>query len=84
MPTKSPITQKADAGHYSTRIKMPRISAGAYTWLMNDKDLEMLPWLQLFQRYDLYSKTEERLDIKALMPYYRDLVGEFFPEEVQW
>jgi inositol oxygenase len=57
---------------------------GAYTYLMNETDREKLPWLDLFSNYDLYSKTEERLDIEALMPYYRELIAEFFPEELDW
>lgn len=57
---------------------------GAYTHLMSEKDKEMLPWLQLFQRYDLYSKSEQLLDIEALMPYYRELVAEFFPDKLRW
>jgi inositol oxygenase len=57
---------------------------GAYTHLMNENDKEMLAWLDLFSRYDLYSKTDERLDIDALMPYYRGLIAEFFPNELVW
>ncbi len=57
---------------------------GAYSYLMNDHDRAMLPWLDVFSRYDLYSKSEERLDIEALMPYYRELIAEFFPKELSW
>lgn len=57
---------------------------GAYKHLMNEKDQQMLPWLDLFRSYDLYSKTEERLDLDALMPYYEELVAEFFPSEMDW
>lgn len=56
----------------------------AYKHLMNEKDQQMLPWLDLFRSYDLYSKTEERLDLDALMPYYEELVAEFFPHEMDW
>lgn len=57
---------------------------GAYKSLMNDNDKQMLPWLELFRSYDLYSKTEEKLNLDALMPYYEDLVSEFFPSEIDW
>lgn len=57
---------------------------GAYKYLMSDNDKQMLPWLELFRRYDLYSKTEEKLNLDALMPYYEDLVSEFFPSEIDW
>jgi inositol oxygenase len=56
----------------------------AYKYLMNDQDKQMLPWLELFRSYDLYSKTEEKLNLDALMPYYEDLVSEFFPSEIDW
>jgi len=32
---------------------------GAYDYLMNEKDREMLPWVQAFNPYDLYSKADE-------------------------
>jgi len=51
---------------------------------MNEQDKQMIPWLQLFSRYDLYSKTSERLDTDALTPYYQELVAEFFPPQLEW
>ncbi len=57
---------------------------GAYEYLMNEEDQEMLPWLQLFSAHDLYSKTDEPLDIQALLPYYQELVAEFFPSKLKW
>lgn len=57
---------------------------GAYTHLMNARDRHMLPWLQLFSRYDLYSKHEEAFDINALKSYYQALVAEFFPDPIDW
>ena len=32
----------------------------AYGYLLDDRDREMLPWVQKFNPYDLYSKTPER------------------------
>lgn len=57
---------------------------GAYEYLLSDEDRNMLPWLQLFSRYDLYSKSSEKLDIEALKPYYESLVAEFFPKPLRW
>jgi len=57
---------------------------GAYEYLMDEQDKRMIPWLKLFSKYDLYSKSEERLDIDALMPYYKELVAEFFPSKLAW
>ncbi len=56
----------------------------AYTHLMNDYDHQMMPWVRLFSHYDLYSKSDEKLDIDALMPFYQDLVAEFFPSTLKW
>jgi inositol oxygenase len=55
-----------------------------YTHLLNDQDRSMVKWVRAFNRYDLYSKGAPRPDVKALRPYYEDLVGEFFPEPLRW
>lgn len=55
-----------------------------YQYLLSDQDKSLVPWLKLFCQYDLYSKSEERLDIQALKPYYEDLVAEFFPSQLDW
>ncbi|MDQ3327877.1 MAG: inositol oxygenase [Chloroflexota bacterium] len=57
---------------------------GAYTHLMSDQDGRMLPEVQKFNPYDLYSKADERPDVSALTPWYRELVDEFFPEPLAW
>ena len=56
----------------------------AYEYLMNEYDEQMRPWLNFFSSYDLYSKSAELLDIGLLMPYYRELVAEFFPLSLNW
>ena len=57
---------------------------GAYDHLANDTDREMMKWVKAFNRYDLYSKGDGRPDVKALRPYYEELVQEFFPEPLAW
>jgi inositol oxygenase len=57
---------------------------GQYDYLMNDRDREMFPWVRAFNRYDLYSKNSEKPDRKALLPYYEDLIAEFFPEPLKF
>lgn len=57
---------------------------GAYTHLMNSHDIEMLDWVRKFNPYDLYSKGRERPNLKEIMPYYQDLVSEFFPAQIDW
>lgn len=56
----------------------------AYDHLMNDHDQEMFRWVRKFNPYDLYTKSNERPDVPALMPFYEDLVAEFFPDEIAW
>jgi inositol oxygenase len=56
----------------------------AYDYLMNDYDRSMVPWLKLFSSYDLYSKSSEPVNIEDVMPYYKELVTEFFPEKINW
>ena len=37
-----------------------------------------------FNPCDLYSKGRERSDVKAILPFYEDLVSEFFPDKIDW
>lgn len=55
-----------------------------YQYLMNQQDLAMLPWLKLFQQYDLYSKSAEPLDIESIKPYYQELVNKYVPGTLKW
>jgi inositol oxygenase len=57
---------------------------GAYDYLMNEYDRSMMKWLQLFRNYDLYSKSSEPVNVSELMPFYNELVAEFFPKELRW
>jgi len=57
---------------------------GDYTHLTDEKDRSMLKWVRAFNRYDLYSKGSARPDVQALMPFYRELVEEFFPDPLRW
>jgi inositol oxygenase len=57
---------------------------GAYTHLTNEKDRAMLPWVQKFNPYDLYSKGHTKPDMKELKPFYDDLFAEFFPGSIAW
>jgi inositol oxygenase len=62
----------------------PLHSSGAYTHLLSDKDRRMLSWLQRFQKFDLYSKSDRDLDMRTLMPFYEELVSEFLPDMLTW
>jgi inositol oxygenase len=58
--------------------------SGAYNHLLNEKDQRMLKWLKEFQRCDLYSKTEESIDVEKLRPYYQELMDKYFPPKLRW
>jgi inositol oxygenase len=55
---------------------------GAYDWLCDDHDREMLRHVQAFNPYDLYSKSPQPPIWNELRPYYSDLIQKFFPAEV--
>ncbi|MFT4113974.1 inositol oxygenase family protein [Silvibacterium sp.] len=57
---------------------------GAYGYLMSPHDIEMFEWVRKFNPYDLYSKGHTKPDVKALRPYYEDLIAEFFPAKLRW
>ncbi|MFM2363479.1 MAG: hypothetical protein RLZZ316_2381 [Bacteroidota bacterium] len=57
---------------------------GAYDYLLDDHDREMLKWVKLFNPYDLYSKSPEPPDWKKLRPYYEDLVGRYLPKTLKF
>lgn len=55
-----------------------------YDYLMDDYDKSMMKWLKLFSSYDLYSKSSEPINSAELLPYYKELVAEYFPQELYW
>ena len=57
---------------------------GAYRQFMNEKDARMLPWVEAFNPYDLYSKSDTKPDFATLRPYYDELINEFVPGEIAW
>jgi inositol oxygenase len=42
----------------------------------------MLPWVQKFNPYDLYSKCPTAPDWQRLRPYYSDLIAKYLPEQL--
>ena len=55
-----------------------------YQRLTNARDREMLKWVQAFNPYDLYTKSHSKPDVKALRPFYEDLIAEYFPAKLNW
>ncbi|KAJ7973749.1 Inositol oxygenase [Quillaja saponaria] len=62
----------------------PLHKAGAYTYLMNEEDVENLKWLKIFNKYDLYSKSKVRIDVEKVKPYYQFLIDKYFPSKLRW
>ncbi|KAB2029059.1 hypothetical protein ES319_D05G137500v1 [Gossypium barbadense] len=58
--------------------------SGAYRHLMNEEDTENLKWLQIFNKYDLYSKSKVRIDVEKVKPYYLSLTEKYFPAKLRW
>jgi inositol oxygenase len=58
-------------------------SGEAYICLMNEKDKEMLPFVQEFQKYDLYTKQNIEMPIEDLIDRYREMWLEFMPNGLE-
>lgn len=57
---------------------------GAYTQFLSKCDRTMLPWLNKFSQYDLYSKSNTRINVEEVKPYYEALIGKYFPKTLRW
>jgi inositol oxygenase len=55
---------------------------GEYEYLLDDHDRAMLPWVQQFNPYDLYSKSPTPPDWNALRPYYEAVVRKYLPAKL--
>ncbi|KAF4398084.1 probable inositol oxygenase isoform X2 [Cannabis sativa] len=63
----------------------PLHTGGAYRHLMNEEDHENLKWLQIFNKYELYSKATELIDVEKVKPYYLSLIEKYFPnKKLKW
>ena len=55
-----------------------------YGYLEDDTDRAMLPWVQKFNPYDLYSKQPDRPRLSELKPYYDDLLARYLPPALRF
>lgn len=55
---------------------------GEYDYLLDEHDRAMLPWVQKFNPYDLYSKCPTPPDWSALRPYYEQLIARYLPDRL--
>lgn len=62
----------------------PQHRENAYAHLMTSHDKEMFKWVDLFNPFDLYSKSAVPPDWKTLKPYYEDLVAKYLPAKLKF
>lgn len=55
-----------------------------YARLTNARDRALLPWVNKFNPYDLYTKSHTKPDVEKLRPFYEDLIAEYFPAKLNW
>jgi inositol oxygenase len=56
---------------------------GQYGHLTDAHDEALLPWVQRFNPYDLYSKNPHPPVLSALRPYYEDLMAKYLPSTLK-
>ena len=54
----------------------------AYDHLLSKHDHEMFKWVNLFNPYDLYSKSSVPPNVDELRPYYEDLAAKYLPDKI--
>lgn len=62
----------------------PWHTCDAYNYLCDNKDMEMLKWVRLFNKFDLYTKAPELPDVDSLHDYYEGLMRKFVPGKICW
>lgn len=63
----------------------PWHKCGEYSDLMDSTDEKMLPWVLEFNKFDLYTKDNERPDIKKLREtHYDAIVEKYMPGKLYW
>uniref|UniRef100_A0A672PK55 Inositol oxygenase n=1 Tax=Sinocyclocheilus grahami TaxID=75366 RepID=A0A672PK55_SINGR len=74
-----------EEGLYMIRFhSYPWHSKGDYMHLCSEKDLQMLPWVREFNKFDLYTKSTELPDVERLRPYYQSLIDKYCPVILHW
>ncbi|XP_068959028.1 inositol oxygenase isoform X1 [Petaurus breviceps papuanus] len=62
----------------------PWHTGGDYRHLCSPHDLSMLPWVQEFNKFDLYTKSGDLPDVSKLRPYYQGLIDKYCPGVLCW
>lgn len=62
----------------------PWHSSEDYNFLCDEKDMKMLEWIREFNKFDLYSKSDDVPDVDQLIPYYEKLTEKYVPGKIKW
>ncbi|XP_057364395.1 inositol oxygenase isoform X3 [Manis pentadactyla] len=62
----------------------PWHTGGDYMQLCSEQDLAILPWVQEFNKFDLYTKCPDLPDVDKLRPYYQGLIDKYCPGVLSW
>ena len=55
-----------------------------YEFLENDKGKKMKSYVKLFNKYDLYTKSDKKENLVDLKKYYQNIVKKYIPDEIYW
>lgn len=55
-----------------------------YEHLMNENDYKIKDLVNILNRYDLYTKVEQRVNINEACDYYSKLIDKYLPAELYW
>lgn len=75
------IDSLPDIAYYIIRYHSlyPWHTYGEYQQFECNDDIMIKKYVQLFNKYDLYTKTDEKLDTDNLFDYYTKLIYKYFP-----
>ena len=51
---------------------------------MSQEDIQLMDYVRMFNKYDLYSKDCPRVNVEDVKEYYLDLISEFLPNKIKW
>ncbi len=56
----------------------------SYVHFYEDQDYELVSYVQKFNKYDLYTKSDNLPNVNELWPYYENLINEYCPGKLSW
>lgn len=81
-----PTCTLPEEGLYMIRFHSfyPWHTGGDYQHLCNQKDMDMLPWIREFNKFDLYTKSDEYPKVEELITYYQSLCDKYIPGKIKF